>query len=211
MDFDEIGLSGLWGRYVEDAAGFVEGEAGGGESVGAGLTGRCSVLLKRRLLGKMILAVKETECTYLGGRGLLISFGEGATENSGASKGQLADDAMGHGAPGIARVEKAKDVRCCRDRQKRQWNEDEAAAAPKDLERSTYLVRAVQTTSLFTFTHATTTSSSHKHVLASSVNMSYHPSSRSAIALQGDRSNPCVDWTSAVQPCPNSILVWQAQ
>lgn len=80
MYFAEIGLSSFRRRNVEDATCLVEGEAGRGESVGTGLACCCGVFLRRRCL--------------------LVGLGEGATEDASACECQLADDAVGHDAPG---------------------------------------------------------------------------------------------------------------
>jgi hypothetical protein len=62
-----------WGLYVQDLAGFIEGEAGGGER-----TTRCL------LLGSVF-----ARCL-----GLLVGFGEGAAEDAGSGYHDLGDDAV---------------------------------------------------------------------------------------------------------------------
>lgn len=77
-DLFDIRLTGLRGLGVEDAAGFVEGQTGGGKGVGG--TG---------------VALRGLGSIFGRGRGLSVGFCEGSTEDSGAGEDDLADDAMG--------------------------------------------------------------------------------------------------------------------
>lgn len=77
-DMLEVGFTALWGLDIEDATGFVEGQAAGREGVGGGG-----------------VALGGLGSVFGSGRGLSIGLGECTAEDTSAREDDLRDDAMG--------------------------------------------------------------------------------------------------------------------